>query len=431
MAIPMPGDDGGSNEPGGPGTGGSGGGVTGGGAGGGGVDGSHPPDRVRVRFPGISSRAYEHPADRSALVALRSLTGFDSVLKALSGFFRERSHRLMYLASSVRVSERQFRAVHDMLRDGAEILDLPEEPELFVVQDPRPGSMTIGMDRPFVVVTTGMLDLVDAEELRFVIGHELGHVLSGHAVYRTMLHHLIALSRRAAWMPVGYLGLRAVIAALEEWQRKSELSADRAGLLVCQDPDAALRSLMKTAGGARLYEMDPTAFLEQAQEYDAAGDLRDGVIKLLNLEGQHHPFAVLRASELHRWVEDGDYNAIVTAGSYPLRVDDERASFKDEVRATARAYKRNMDESADPLMKLLRTVGDEAASMGERLFNRMGSRTAGGTSGGSGGDAAGSGGSTDESPWSSAGDGSPGSSSSGGPDDTDGGPRGAGDGARS
>src|ERR1700684_2779151 len=88
------------------------------------------PDRSRVRLPGISSRAYEHPADRSALVALRKLTGFDVILKNLAGLFSDRSLRLMFLASSVRASEDQFPSLyHDML-DGCYILDLPRVPEL-------------------------------------------------------------------------------------------------------------------------------------------------------------------------------------------------------------------------------------------------------------------------------------------------------------
>jgi Zn-dependent protease with chaperone function len=329
----------------------------------------------RVPLPGLSSRTYEHPADRSALVALRSLTGFDSVLKALSGFFRERSHRLMYLASSVRVSEAQFRDLDAMYAELVTILDLRERPELYVERSANASAMAIGMDKPFIVVSTGLLELLEPDELRFVLAHELGHVLSGHAVYRTMLHHLIRLSARAAWMPVGYFGLRAVIGALEEWQRKSELSADRAGLLGSQDPEAGLRALMKMAGGNHLYEMDSAAFLAQAAEYDAAGDLRDGVLKLLNLEGQRHPFTVLRAAELQRWVDDGEYAAII-GGDYPLRADDSQASFTDEVKATARSYKRTIDESADPLIKLVKSVGDEAFGFGGRIFARMnGTRT--------------------------------------------------------
>ena len=77
------------------------------------------PDRSRVRLPDISSRAYEHPADRSALVALRKLTGFDVILRNLAGLFNDRSLRLLFLASSVRASEQQFPHLYQMMLDGA------------------------------------------------------------------------------------------------------------------------------------------------------------------------------------------------------------------------------------------------------------------------------------------------------------------------
>ena len=208
------------------------------------------PDRARVRLTGISSRAYEHPADRSALVALRKLSGFDVLLSKLFGLINERALRLSFLAGAVKVSERQFPHIHALVRDGAYILDLPDVPDCFVIQSPIVNAMAIGKDRPFIVLTTGLVNLNDEEELRFVVGHELGHILSGHAVYRTMLYNLIQLATRVAWMPLGYIGLRAIIWGLEEWYRKSELSCDRAGVLAGQDADpelaAAFTSLVST-----------------------------------------------------------------------------------------------------------------------------------------------------------------------------------------
>ena len=240
------------------------------------------PDRARVRLTGISSRAYEHPADRSALVALRKLSGFDTLLKKLFGLFNERAFRLMFLAGAVRVSERQFPHIHEMVRDGAYILDLPEVPECYVMQTPLVNAMALGRDKPFIVINSGMVELFDAEELRAVIGHELGHILSGHAVYRTMLLILLRLAARAAFLPIA-LALTAIIWGLEEWFRKSELSCDRAGLLAGQDLDASRRVLMKLAGGAQLSELNPDAFREQAHEYDAVPDLRDSILKILQL----------------------------------------------------------------------------------------------------------------------------------------------------
>src|SRR6266478_3838950 len=107
------------------------------------------PDRARVRLAGISSRAYEHPADRSALVALRKLSGFDTLLRKLFGLINERAFRLTYLAGSVRVSERQFPHIHELVRDGAYILDLPEVPECYVLQTPIVNAMALGRDKRF------------------------------------------------------------------------------------------------------------------------------------------------------------------------------------------------------------------------------------------------------------------------------------------
>ena len=208
------------------------------------------PDRTRIEFPDISSRAWEHPADRAALVTLRTLRGFDTVLRTLSGLLQERQHRLMYLATSVRVDERQFSDLNDLRRDCVEILQADETPELFVLQTPdgqrlhhRHGQAVHGGHyRPY-------WDVMNYEEQRFIIGHELGHALSGLAVYRTILMHLMRLAGTIGWLPVGGWALRAIIAALMEWQRKSELSGDRAGLLCGQDVHTAIRVQMKLAGG--------------------------------------------------------------------------------------------------------------------------------------------------------------------------------------
>jgi Zn-dependent protease with chaperone function len=337
------------------------------------------PDRARVRLTGISSRAYEHPADRSALVALRKLSGFDTLLKRLFGLFNERAFRLTYLGSSVRVSERQFPHIHEMVRDGAYILDLPEVPECYVMQTPLVNAMALGRDKPFIVINTGMVELLDAEELRAVIGHELGHILSGHAVYRTMLVILLRLAARAAFLPIA-LALTAIIWGLEEWFRKSELSCDRAGLLAGQDLDASRRVLMKLAGGAQLSELNPDAFREQAHEYDAVPDLRDSVLKILQLQGTTHPFAVVRFAELDYWATHGEYERILN-GDYPRREDDGSASVGEEVRNAAKSYQESWNRSQDPLIGIFRGVAETGARAAGGLFDRLQNRGPGGPGG--------------------------------------------------
>ncbi|GAA2743457.1 MULTISPECIES: M48 family metallopeptidase [Kitasatospora] len=328
-------------------------------------DGS-TPSRRRQRFPEISTRAWEHPADRSALVALRKLSGFDDILKKLAGLVSERSVRLMYLAGAVKTSERQFPELFNMVRDAAYVLDLEKVPDLYVTQDPTVNAMCIGMDTPVIVVTSGLVELLDEEELRAVIGHEVGHAMSGHAVYRTMLLVLTNIATRIAWIPLGNLAIMALITALKEWFRKAELSCDRAGLLAGQDVQASMRGLMKLAGGHYLAEMNVDAFLEQAEEYDRAGDLRDGVLKLLQVLPQTHPFAVVRVAKLKKWAESEEYRSIM-AGAYPRRGDDPDASVGAQWRAAADSYSQSVKDSKDPLLGLLRDMAEGVGTVGGKL----------------------------------------------------------------
>ncbi|MEU6853200.1 M48 family metallopeptidase [Actinacidiphila alni] len=343
--------------------------------------GKNLPGRSRKRFPGISSRAYEHPADRSALVALRKLSGFDTVFKALSGLLPERSLRLLFLSDSVRVSDEQFAHLNAMLRDACYILDLEKVPAMYVTQDPQPNAMCIGMDEPLIVVTTGLVELLDEEEMRAVVGHEVGHALSGHSVYRTILLFLTNLALRVAWIPLGNLAILAIVTALREWFRKSELSADRAGLLVGQDVQASMRGLMKIAGGNHLHEMNVDAFLKQADEFEAAGDLRDSVLKILNVLPRSHPFTTVRAAELRKWAASRDYQRLMD-GHYPRREQDKDTSVYDSFKESATHYADTVKSSKDPLMGLIRDISNGAGDIGGKLRDRFtGSGSTNGASG--------------------------------------------------
>ena len=320
------------------------------------------PTRKRTPLPGISSRAWEHPADLGALTALRKLRGFDTVLKKLSGLVNERAVRLEFLGSAIRVDERQFPTLHRLLADVAAVLDAPARPELYVTSDPVPHATTIGMDTPLVVITSGLVDLLDEEEMRFALAHEMGHVGSGHAVYQTLLHRLLRLMSVLTAVPFGGLTARLILAALMEWSRKAELSADRAGLLATQDPQVAFRVHMKLASGGNLAELDSTSFFAQGAEYDASGDLRDSLLKLLLIEARSHPFAVSRASELRRWVDSGSYTAIL-GGDYPRREDDDNADVNEAAQEAARSYAEKFRQSQDALAKLVRDAGSLVGSV--------------------------------------------------------------------
>jgi hypothetical protein len=179
--------------------------------------------------------------------------------------------------------------------------------------------------------------------------------------------------------------LRAIIVALREWWRKAEMSSDRAGLLAGQDPAAALRLDMKIAGGGDLSEVDTAAFLEQAAEFERTGDIRDGLIKIGMVLGRTHPLPVARAAALRQWVDSGAYGRIL-AGEYLRRDADRSASLSDDAKAAADSYREAFTRSEDPLMSLLRRVGEGVGAGASRVRDWMSGGSAGdnGPSGGDG-----------------------------------------------
>ena len=283
---------------------------------------------------GIDSRSWEHPADRAALSALRKLPAFDEVLRKVFGFFGEKPIRLAFQANAVRVSPTQFPRVHELYQRAASVLDAPMEYPVFVSQTPFVNAGAYGMDRPFIIINSGTALLLDDEELQFVLGHELGHIMSGHVLYSTMMVLLVRLAEMG--FPVVGLAARAILYALMEWYRKAELSSDRAGALAVQNPEVGMRVMLKFAGGGRTSETNLPEFIRQADTYRQSGDLADQVFKVLNLLGADHPFPVLRVAELRDWFERGDYDRIVR-GEYQRRTDAERPYVEDLAEA-GRSY---------------------------------------------------------------------------------------------
>jgi len=338
-----------------------------------------PPEEPpqRVHFPGLSPRAYEHPSDRAALVALRKVPGFDFAVRKLFGFIGDRSLRLATLASAVRVSETQFPRVHAQYVQACAILGIEDAPELYISQTPIVNAGAVGIDVPFIVINSGTLLLMDDDELQFILAHELGHVLSEHVLYKTMIRLMLRMTIIAMAVPLGGAALFAILAALLEWDRKSELSADRAGLLVVQDPNVAYRAHMKLAGGGQMKEMSVDEFLSQAEEYREGGTVADGVVKLLNLIGRTHPFPVLRLHELKTWAEGEDY-ATLMQGEYPKRDEDPDTSLYEEIVKGGSQYKDDFERSPDPLMGFVKDLGKEVKGGAQSVADFFRSKRGGG-----------------------------------------------------
>lgn len=274
---------------------------------------------ARIRFPGLSPVAFEHPLDRTALEALRRAPGLDRLFKKLASLHFERIVRLHFTADSLRLSPRQRPRIFALMREAAAVLDMAE-PELYLLQAPSANAFAIGMERHTLVLTSGLVDLLSEDELRTVIAHELGHIKSGHMLYRTIAIFLSLIGLVAARnLPILNLLSQALLYAFYDWSRKSELTADRAGLLVAQETEVAVRTLLKLAGGPERSgdTLSVEEFLKQADDYeDMDESLLNVFYKLeLTLE-QTHPFPALRAREIKRWAQSEEYRRILR-GEYP------------------------------------------------------------------------------------------------------------------
>jgi Zn-dependent protease with chaperone function len=254
---------------------------------------------------GLSVEEFRHPTDTRATDALKKVPGLDKLLAKILEYGLERLFYVDNIASNLRVTPAMFPRLHRSLTWATKILDVTE-PEMYVTLDPVPNAWTYGHTKPFITLTSGLIDMLSDEELFFVIGHEVGHIKAGHVLYGTMARNIaavIALIGQATFGIGAFLGQGLVI-ALYEWYRCAELTSDRAALLCVQDIEPARNTFMKLAGGTtRLAaEMDRDEFLRQVRDYEEVDrSALDKAYKVLLTLGRAHPFAMQRAKELDQW----------------------------------------------------------------------------------------------------------------------------------
>jgi Zn-dependent protease with chaperone function len=309
---------------------------------------------VTSRFPQISAKTYEHPADRAATAALRSIPLLDRVIKLLSQLGLERRQRQVLLGNAVRLGSDQMVGVWELQVATATTLDIPT-PDLYITQTPLVNAMAIGSKRPVILLYSELVASYDDQEVHAVLAHEQGHVLSEHSYYTSAMYLLAAVLQ--GFMPPGLLAglpIRALYLALLEWHRATELSCDRASAIVLGDPLAACRMLMRLAGGP-LPGLNLDAFLRQATQYVDEEDLFARHARLGEIY-RTHPIAVRRVKELTSWVGTGALDRIL-AGSYVHRGEEPPTS--DEFNAAVAHYRERFMGMVD------RTVGGMAKLTGQ------------------------------------------------------------------
>jgi Zn-dependent protease with chaperone function len=327
-------------------------------------------------YTNISSKAYEHPADRAATAALKAVPMLDTLVRKLIEWRYERALRQFYLGTSLKVSDDQCGELWASHNAACRILDLPEVYDLYVTS-PVPGiAMTIGSKKPMIVIDSLVLKRLGPGEQRALLGHELGHVLSDHVLYITALNILLAAGSSLPML----LGLpfRAVKAVLLEWYRAAELSSDRAAVLVVRDPQIVCRMLMVAASGLPAEDLNLDAFMAQAMEYENWDDPSDRVRRFFWEINVTHPYAVRRVSEIMRWVQSGDYDRILR-GEYRTRDQetDVRAEAGDAMEFYSERFRAAFRDVGENVTNLGGQVAGVADQVADWLRNRSPSSSPG------------------------------------------------------
>ncbi|WP_218079409.1 M48 family metallopeptidase [Anthocerotibacter panamensis] len=265
-------------------------------------------------FPGLKAADFRHPLDIQASQTLALLPGFEYLIRNTLAPAAGQFFYLDNISSGVLVGPRQLSPIYALHREACEILDL-EEPQLYVRQNPVPNAYTFAVngERSFVVLHTGLLDLLTPEEVQGVIAHELGHIKSEHGIYITIANLLVLA---ASQLPsIGDILAQPLRLMLLEWLRSAELTCDRAALLVTGQVERVMSMMMKLSGGSPqlIPHLNLDAYLEQVKAYEDFS--QEGLAQLLRVmqtAERSHPVPVIRAKEIGQWAKSEQYQKLVS-----------------------------------------------------------------------------------------------------------------------
>lgn len=254
---------------------------------------------------------FTHPSDKAALDALKAIPGFSALMKAFMSSWNEKQFRIMNMSSNLRLSEKQMPKYYQMLPPICEKLGI-EVPELYLKLDVHPNAYTSGDTKPFIVLTSGLLETLPDELIPTVLAHECGHIACHHVLYSTMGKILLG----GASSFLGGLVTLPVQMAFAYWMRCSEFSADRAAVICDGTHDKMIETCFRFAGYDKdiLLEGNIDAFLEQAEEYNKlVGDSKwNKSLEFMMYSQIDHPLNAVRASECKSWCEGEQYGHILS-----------------------------------------------------------------------------------------------------------------------
>jgi len=265
-----------------------------------------------IQFSQIHPRAFAHPADRRATSAFEQLPLFPELMKRISQFSIEERFRAHHMYNSVKVGSCQLPSIYRMVDNVARRLGI-DPPATYVTRHGEVNAFAFGKHTPSIILTSELIDLMSERELQGVIAHEMGHILCQHMLYMDVG---LALSSRAVVPALAKLlpGVEeAVYSLFFAWFRAAEYSADRAALLILEDPEPLTQCLCRLAGVPRRFEQefDLRSFTEQVKNYDEEATLWSRIVTFGMGRFLTHPEPAKRVGAILEWAQSQEYRKII------------------------------------------------------------------------------------------------------------------------
>lgn len=257
----------------------------------------------------INPSDFIHPEDAAALKQLEHIPGFSLIVRKILALGLEQLQYGINMASAIRLSPTQLPELYNRLPPICRQLGITE-PEFYLQMDPQPNAWTFGDTKVFITITSGLVEMMESDELNAVIAHECGHILCRHVLYHTLARFIIGGADA-----LGFLGALAIPLqyALLYWQRKSELSCDRAACIVTS-PETVVATMARLSGGPASItkRINFNEWAQQADQYEAIRNdgLWNKTLQVYAIAAQNHPFSAVRVREILNWSKTDQYRAV-------------------------------------------------------------------------------------------------------------------------
>ncbi|MBP3257830.1 MAG: M48 family metallopeptidase [Bacteroidales bacterium] len=253
----------------------------------------------------MDARMIMHPSDVKAIQAIKSLRGFDDLVRLAMDYGYEHLIRGENLGEMIKVTSENFPQVYYPFLKVIRRVGI-DEPELYIYNDPVMNAYTYGDTAPFVAISSSVVEKLNQDELMGVLAHECGHIVCHHTLYNTILAMLI--NGGFALNILSETLLMPIYAALRYWSRCSEFSADRCSAAVVGERTFQMENLKMTCGLAEVYG-SPYQLVEQAREYQnhCTVTLWDRLQQSFRVLFNTHPQSCQRALEIDRWKYSWQY----------------------------------------------------------------------------------------------------------------------------